>query len=55
MKQKSLAFMGRDSISFDIMGIMELDCKEPVINSAIITNIKVVLERKEHKRCFVIL
>ena len=55
MKQKSLIFTGRGSISFDIMGIMELDFKVPVINSAIITNIKVVLERKEHKRCFVIL
>ena len=41
-KQKSLVFAGRNSISFDIMGIMELDCKEPVINKAIITNIKVV-------------
>lgn len=46
--QKSLAFMGRGSVSFDIIGIMELDCKEPVINRAIITNIKVVSERKEH-------
>ena len=42
--QKSLAFMGRGSVSFDIMGIMELDCKEPVINRAIITNIKAVSE-----------
>ena len=25
--QKSLAFMGRGSVSFDIIGIMELDCK----------------------------
>ena len=40
--QKSLAFMGRGSVSFDIIGIMELDCKEPVINRAIITNIKAV-------------
>ena len=46
--QKSLAFMGRGSVSFDIIGIMELDCKEPVINRAIITNIKVVSERKEY-------
>lgn len=46
--QKSLAFMGRGSVSFDIIGIMELYCKEPVINRAIITNIKVVSERKEH-------
>lgn len=43
-KQKSLVFTGQRSISFDIMGIMELDCKEPVINRAIITNIKVVSE-----------
>ena len=42
--QKSLAFMVRGSLSFDITGIMELDCKEPVINRAIITNIKVVAE-----------
>lgn len=42
--QKSLAFTGRGSVSFDIIGIMELDCKEPVINRAIITNIKVVAE-----------
>ena len=46
--QKSLAFMGRGSVSFDIIGIMELDYKEPVINRAIITNIKVVSERKEY-------
>ena len=39
-KQKSLLFMGRGSVSFDIAGIMELDGKEPVINRAIITNIK---------------
>ena len=46
--QKSLVFMGRGSVSFDIMGIMELDCKEPVINRAIITNIKAVPERNSH-------
>lgn len=28
-----------EPISFDILGIMELDCKEPVIEKAIITNI----------------
>ena len=44
MKQKSLIFMGRGSLSFDITGIMELDCKELVINRSIITNIKVVAE-----------
>jgi hypothetical protein len=46
--QKSLAFTGRGSLSFDIIGIMELDCKEPVINRAIITNIKAVPERNSH-------
>lgn len=50
MKQKSLIFMGRGSLSFDIMGIMELDCKEPVINRAIITNIKVVLGNKHNSK-----
>ena len=49
-KQKSLVFTGRRSISFDIMGIMELDCKEPVINRAIITNIKVVLGNKHNSK-----
>lgn len=43
-KQKSLVFAGRNSISFDIMGIMELNFKEPVINKAIITNIKTIPE-----------
>lgn len=49
-KQKSLVFTGRRSISFDIMGIIELDCKEPVINKAIITNIKVVLGNKHNSK-----
>ena len=48
--QKSLAFTGRGSLSFDIIGIMELDCKEPVINRAIITNIKVVLGNKHNSK-----
>lgn len=51
IKRTSIARFRRphSSVSFDILGIMEQDdCKEPVIERAIITNIKAVPELNEN-------
>jgi hypothetical protein len=43
-EQHSAGFMSHCSVSFDLVGIMEWDCEEPVIDKAVITNIKAVLD-----------
>lgn len=41
-KQCSVGFLRHKSISLDVLGIMELDCGDPIIEKALITNIEEV-------------